>query len=1121
MHRFGLFFLIFSLGFLTKSPGQTSSVLSNGNWYKFAITEEGIYSISASDLEQIGIPISQIDPSKIRLFGQPGGMLPQNNGAIRPIDLVELAISVIDGGDGAFNSTDKMMFWAEGSDKTYFNENLQTFSYENNVYSDTSYYFLNFDQTVGKRIQESSPIFGSFPTVNTYESYDIYETDQTNILNSGRSWYGEKFDSNLDQTFSTTLSNWVEGSSVKIYSSVMASSFADSKFTLSLNNEIFGTQEISSIPQSQYSIKGIENNNLFTFALPTNDGNTLELNYLYEKQNGLGYLNYFLVQIEKNVELENLFSKITLPKKGQTISTLNATVNSSSVELWDVSSFNNVESISFQLNNTLLETNINTDTTSYLVLVDLDADFESPVFVKQVNNQNLHGIVNLDLLIITAPNFLNQALALKNHKLNQGIATEVATTYEVYNEFSSGRMDVSAIRDLAKHLYDNAGLKHLLLFGKGTYDYKNIEGKGMSFVPIYESRNSLSPLYTYGSDDYLGFMEEDEGDWEENLQGDHTLDIGVGRLPVKSIEDAEAVVDKIIKYHTKSTIGNWKKKIFFIAENGDFNIHQRDAERLSTLIDTTYSSFDPQKIYIDAFPIESLPGSKKAPLVNEAITDAIENGAFIVNYTGHGSEDQWAKTNVFNKDMIDDLSNDSFFPLMVTATCEFGRHDDANQISAGEELVIKPNAGAIGLITTSRPVFASSNYKLNLAFYSNVLATENGVYKTLGEIFIETKNNSLSGPNNRNFSLLADPSLKLSYPKEFIQLDSLNGNPLQLIDTIKALEKVTFAGSLRNSNGSVISSYNGEVAIQFFDKPTDKLTLGNFGAPFEYSDRDNSMFSGKSSVKNGHFNFTFITPLDISYQIKEGKISMYAVATDSTDANGASISVTIGGSTLNPAKDTTPPLISLFMEDTTFQSNSLVSANSLLIAHLYDESGINLSKSQVGHHVTYTLDDGEPISLNDYFLYDLDSYQSGKVLFPLQDIAPGEHILTLKSWDVYNNVSEQEILFKVAQNQEVYITDVSVYPNPVRDKATFTFKHNLSGNDLLVTLKIINRSGQVVYSKEIEYNYASSTIDDINWDGRNATGQKLTEGLYIYNINIRSTISGASNSFFGRLMTVY
>ena len=1102
------------------SYSQTHSVLATGDWYKIAVTESNVYAISGSDLESYGIILSQLDPNKIRLFGNAGGMLPQANSTPRPLDLEEIAIKIIDGEDGSFSTTDKIIFWGEGPDKISFNENSIVFEYENNIYSDTSYYFLNINQSLGKRITNANSIIGSFPIVNSHLTYFIHEVDQVNIYKSGRSWYGENFaNQTIDQTFTTNIKSWISGSTSKLISSVMAASLNQSKFIVKVNGSETGTHLISNIFEGTYSIKGIEDNQVFSTILPSANGSNLEVNYLYENQNGYGRLNYFIIQVEQPIDFNSSPLVITIPKQAQTISTLQSTIEGSNLNLWNIANLNNVQNIDFQINSNLIA-NINTDTTVHLVLFSTNQQLSTPEFKSKISNQDLHGISSTELLIITPPEFLTEALELKNHKLSKGIPTEVVTTYQVYNEFSSGRQDVTSIRDFTKYLYDYAGLKHLLLFGKGTYDYKNIEENNNSFIPIYESRNSLSPLYTYGSDDYLGFMEDNEGEWLENFQGDHTMDIGVGRLPIKSKEEAQAVVNKIIKYHSKTSTGNWKKKIYFVAENGDSNIHQRDAENLSVLIDTTYSAFDPQKIYVDAYPIEVYPGKKTAPQVNKAINNAIENGALIINYTGHGSDKRWANSSILTMDMIDAFSNEYNLPLFVTATCEFGRHDNGKLISAGEKLVIKPNAGAIGLITTGRAVFSTSNYAINLAFYNEVLSTENGFYKTLGDIFKVTKNNSLSGPNNRNFSLLADPSLKLAYPETQIQLDSLNGNAMQVADTLKALDKTTFSGTIRNPNGSIIDSYNGEVLIKFYDRPTHKKTLGNFDSPFSYVVRDNLIFNGKSTISKGKFNFELIVPLDINYQPENGKVSMYAISNDSLEAIGANVTLAIGGSNANPVADNIPPSIDLYMEDTTFQNNNLVSANSLLIAHISDNSGINLSKSQVGHDIVFILDENEPVSLNDYFEYDINSYQKGKLIFPLQNIKSGTHIIKLKAWDVYNNISEEEIRFKVAPEQEVVISEVNVYPNPMTTLANFSFKHNLSGNDITVQLKILNRSGQTVFTKKIVYDDANAIINNLHWDGRNTNGQKLVEGLYIYHINVRSNISGATNSYFGRLMTI-
>ena len=1113
-------FLIILCLVKTTGKAQPHSVLASGNWYKVAITETNVYSISGSYLENNGISISNIDPEKIRVFGHPGGILPQSNSTFRYSDPEEIAVWVIDGGDGSFDPSDKILFWAEGPNNIDYDETTDLVSYENNFYSDTSYFFLNFNQAIGKRVEQATPVAGDYPIVDSHIIYFVHELDKVNILSSGREWYGEKFDGDLDQTFETNINNWVPGSQAKLTSSVMASSFNPSTFTVSINSTEVGSHSISNIPNSQYGIKGQNDFNVFPFLLPALSGDNLEINYKFEKQGGLGYLNYFLVQAEQDLSLSNSPLKILLAQKPNDISTIQISNAVNNIVVWDVENFNSVKEVGGAVNSSIWKANIETDTTSWLCAFNPEGEINSPAFVGSVDNQDLHGISSIDLLIVTPPEFKAEAEILKDYKIGRGIETEVVTTNHIYNEFSAGRQDVTAIRDLAKYLYENAGLKYLLLFGKGTFDYKNILEDNLSFVPIYESRNSLSPLYTYGSDDYLAFMEASEGEWNESISGDHTMDIGVGRLPIKSKEEAETIIEKIKRYESSSTTGQWKKQVLFVAENGDGNLHQNDAEKLSTLVDTTYYSFDPKKIYVDAYPIEIYPSKTEAPQVNEAIEEAINNGAFIINYTGHGDEGQWAKSDIFNTDMIEGLNNNPHFPLFITATCEFGRHDDTDIISGGEELVVKENNGAIGIITTCRPVFAPSNYALNLAFYNEVFSKVNGQYKALGDIFSATKNNSLNGPNNRNFSLLADPSLKLAYPEKLLQLDSLNNNPLQLTDTIGALEKVRFTGTVRNTNGNMNETFSGTAYIAVYDSPIMLKTLGNFEDSFEYKERNSALFKGSSEIKNGHFQFEFVVPLDINYQPQTGKISMYALANDSTDASGALVSVFMNGSSTNPQIDTTPPKIELYMEDSTFQGNDLVSSNSMLIATLSDENGINLSKSQVGHSITYTLDQQDPIVVNDYFEYFPDSYQSGRLLVPIQNIEPGHHILKLRAYDVYNNAAEEEISFKVTSKEKAVITELSAYPNPMTTQATFTFKHNLNGEELVVTLQVLNRIGELVYSKETQYLEAPSIIDDLKWDGRNVTGQKLVEGIYPFKVIVRSISSGAQSAHFGKLMII-
>ena len=701
----------------------------------------------------------------------------------------------------------------------------------------------------------------------------------------------------------------------------------------------------------------------------------------------------------------------------------------------------------------------------------------------------------------------------------EGLSVRISLSSQVYNEFSSGKPDITAIRDYAKYLFENAGLKYLLMFGKGTYDPKNILESGLNHLVIYESRNSLQPLATYGSDDYLGFLEDNEGEWTENSNGDHTMDIGVGRIPATTEAEAMNYVTKLNNYTQKDAVGDWRKQVTFVAENGDQNLHQRDAERLATLIDTTYAHFNTKKVYVDAFPIEVNPGSKRAPQVNEEIYYTINNGSLIINYTGHGNENQWANTRIFDKNVIDSLLNKSYLPLFVTATCEFGRHDDIGARSGGEELIVKNEMGAIATITTARPVFSSTNYQLNQAFYTEIFNQPNGDYQRLGDVFKKTKNNSLNGVLNRNFSLLGDPSLMLSYPKQTINIDSLNGAVISDMDTLSALQELVFSGSVRSANQTVDNTFNGELEISILDKTNTKQTLGNLGEnPFNYKVRDNTLFRGKASIINGVFSFTTVLPRDISYNPGSAKFTLYAHKNDSSlDAGGANIEMLIGKSSSNPIVDNQPPSIQLYLGDTNYVEGRVVNPNTLLIAKISDDFGVNLSTNQVGHSISYTLDQNKSEDLNGFYSSVLDNYKEGWIYFNLPQLSHGKHTISLTAWDTSNKSSTTSLDFNVSENGEIVISELSNYPNPMQESTNFTFAHNLSGEDLEVTLQVINPLGQHVYAQSRSYDSAPSVIDDWYWDGRNISGGKLNEGIYLYGIIIRSKTSNLSQTRYSRL----
>ena len=1089
-----------------------SSVLQSGKWYKVAVEKNGVYKIDQSLFNKMGFP-SNTDPRKIKIYGNEGGMLPQANSIDRPTDLVENSILVQGEGDGAFNTGDYILFYAQGADKNYLDAQKEIFFYQKNLYADKSYYFITVGESNGKRVATASDP-GNGTIVNEFENFVYYELEQHSELKSGREWYGERFDLTTEFTKSFNLENIVSGSEVKLVSDVMAKSFSGSSFKIFLNGVEVGQQTIATIPNTQYGIKGRDKRDTLVFNANTvlaPSTSNQEIKYQYIKNpTGIGFLDYFLLQVKQKLALygqQTIFS--SLMSLQNPISKYELEQSTAQTIVWDIS--NLYEPV---LQGTVFSSGI----TSFSAVSSSLKEFiafssaSAPELAGTVANQNLHGLPVPNFVTITHPDFKAEALRLAAHRSEvDGITTAVVTTTEVYNEFSSGRHDVTAIRDFAKLLNDKSPetLKSLLLFGKGSYDYKKRVVDNINLVPIYESRNSLHPLLTYSSDDYFAFLENDEGDWgEESPIANHDMDISVGRIPVKNVTEAKNVVDKIIRYDTDATLlGKWRKEIVFVADDGDFNLHQGDANDLAQFVETNHGAFDIKKIFLDKYPQESKPSGEVSVETNKLIEDSFNNGALVINYTGHGGERLWAQEKIFDDLMISRLENKRL-PLLVTATCEFGRQDDPIFISGAELCILRKEGGAISLVTTSRPVNAATNFILNEAFYNAFFQKENNQYLTLGEIFRRTKNNSMSGVSNRNFSLIGDPSLRLAMPHDSVvitEIKTADGST-----TLKALSTVTVNGIVADNTGDTISNFSGILEATLFDKETSFLTLGDENQPYAYKQWFNALFRGKASVHNGVFQFEFVIPKNIAYQIDEGKLSLYAYDTlNKTEASGYSQNFDIGSSEPNPETDSTPPALTLFMGDTSFVNGGITNPNTTLVARLFDLNGINISGYGIGNSLIGTLDESQTFVLNDFYEADIDDFTNGTISFPLTDVTPGKHTISVKAWDTHNNPIQSTVDFIVTDGTNLTIETFGNYPNPFETSTTLFFTHNRSGDDLQVNLVIYDYTGNFIESYEVEVPASPYHVEllKLNRDAiKNRSG-----GLYFARMVVRSLTNGSIN----------
>ena len=1139
-----LHIFLFSIIILSQKTVAQNSVLAKGDWIKIGVISSGIHKLDANFLQKSGINLSQINPQNIKIYGNGGGMLPQANDLPRAKDLIENAISVEGEADGRFDNQDFILFYGQNSHAISYDSLSKSFKHQFNIYSDTTFYFLTVSDTKGLRVKDQNFISAT-QEITTFDDYDFHEIDRKNLLaqapfaGSGREWVGEEFYNSTESFFTFNFSGIQPKTVLKIRASVAGQAFKQTQFIVKANGQNVGSLPLDKISEVQqdgtnrYEVKGsanaqtfVVNADNFTNAVDLKIGFTYDRNTL---TSGVGYLNYVGVQAVKILKLygnQTIFRSLESLQYPTSKFVLNE--SSTSLKIWDITNPQQAQNQLYTSQNQKLIFGVSTSTLKEFIVFNANNSL-TPISVQKINNQNLHNVEVPDLLIITAEILRKQANRLADfRRQNDKLTVQVVSTQEVYNEFSSGKQDITAIRDFAKFLYDRNPLKmkYLLLFGDACYDYKKriniVEDETKEiYIPTYESRESLHPIYSFSSDDYFGFLSNNEGEWAENSAGNHTLEIGIGRLPVKRVQEAKEVVDKLIYYSSsKNTLGNWRSKVAFVADNGDGNIHQSDADTFAQIIERKIPDYKTDKIYVDAFPLIISPGIQRSPEAKKNLIQTLQQGVLIMNYNGHGSEEGLTDEQILRAGDILNLTNYNNMPLMLTATCQFGRFDDPNQVSGAELSILNPKGGAIALLTTTRPVYQNTNFVINQAFYESVFKPINGKMPRLGDVMIYTKNNSLQGVINRNFSLLGDPSMKLLYPENEAVITKINNKSITKTDTLKALSKIVLEGEIHQFNTQIkATNFNGIAKITVYDKLKSLQTLGSVGGKFAYQQYQNILFEGQVSVQNGSFTSTFIVPKDINYQYGEGKIFIYAQTTDATsDALGSSKPI-VGGANNESLTDNQPPKASLYLNDETFVDNGTTNDNPVFIAKLFDENGINIATDGLGHEMILTVDDTTKISVNQYFISKLDDYKNGEIRYNLKNLSEGEHQLKLKVWDNCNNSTESSLHFRVIVNQNKVLNNVFCYPNPFNQTTNFSFEHERVDDDLNITIEIFDSYGRLIKQFSENAYKISSPYNKISWNISEDSAPIVT-GNYFYRIFAKSLTTNYQATGSGKMMSV-
>lgn len=1108
----------------------SQSVLATGNWYKIAVNQDGVYKIDASFLSALGVNFQNISSASIRLFGNGGGMLPEANASSRYDDLQENSIEMVDGGDGIFNNSDYFLFYSPGADRWIKDSLNKSFIFAKNLYSRVCYYYISIGGT-GKRLSTKGTTTPSTITVTSFDNHLVHETDTINFLKSGKQWYGEEFSqtpgNTINRSFSFNLPAVVPGSVLHFKTKLVARSVgAAATFDVRINGATIPPAIIPAV--SGNYLEAFASEAVVSGALAASQENIV-LNYSFTpgSHNAQGWLDWYYVQARRQLSFTGIkqqsFRDWQSVSAGS-ITQFNLSGISASSQVWDVT--NPLDPVRMLLQN---QSFINDASRLREYFYFNGEAYFTPTVVGKINNQNLHQPVVADYIIITPAAFKNEANRLAAFHTQRNLGIVVATTEEVFNEFSSGIPDPTAIRDFVKMFYDRAGNdsakrpKYLLLFGDASFDYQSRISNNTNYVPAYQSENSLDPLATYTSDDFFGLL--DDADDINLTSPPALLDVGIGRVPASTVAEAKQFVDKIIHYHSSATLGAWRNQLTFVADDEDANLHLDDAEQISATAASSNLLFNQNKIYLDAFRQESGSGGSRYPLVNQAIINQMNAGNLIWNYNGHGGSIRLAEEAILDRDVMRQVNNANKLPLLITATCDFAPYDDPTNKSLGESLLLENEKGAIALTTTTRLVFAFSNRVINDNYLRFALQPNaDGQYSTLGDALRTAKNFTYNATgdviNNRKFTLLGDPATRLAFPLWSVELTSVNGLLVSAEDTLGALEKCTVIGVIKDAQGNLLTGFNGTAYPTIFDKAQAVQTLANDAGslPTTFQQQANVLYKGKATVTNGNFTFSFVVPKDINYQVGNGRMSLYA-DNGSKDANGIFTGFKIGGSGTNSFADSKGPDMQVYLNDENFVNGGLVNERPTLILKLSDSSGINTTGAGIGHDLTAVVDNDDKnlLVLNDFYEAELDDYKKGTVKFQLPELQPGNHTLKIKGWDVANNSSEALIEFVVAKQEALQISHVLNYPNPFTTSTNFWFEHNQPRSSLNALIQIYSLSGKLVHQIQKIINTVGNRSTDIHWDGTDSFGNKLARGVYIY----RLMVSGAGGSKAEKMEKLY
>lgn len=1071
-------------------PSQRS-VLADHEWYKIGVTADGVYGLDYAALQSFGIDPSQLRPEKIRLFSNVQGVLPESNDVERFDDLTEAAIVVTGAADGSFDEGDQILFYGQGPVNMGISAGSY-YRYDRNPYTDTTFYFLCVDSEVdGLRVGEqvsADPGDGA-PVIDLFLDYYCHESEELSPYASGRVWYGDLITGQDGyKEFQMTLPDMVVDRGLRVESKVLGRCKPKAYYNLKVNNvSLVASHLLDKYQEREYG----KEHGINKLAHPTTNHITLRYDFDPFEGNPMLFIDYFVLSYWRHLRFsgDELGFRVIPSQLVVTPARVKVTGAGDSVTCWDITDPIHPVSQAFEIQADSLFFGIGDGNERRYRLFDVNG-VGQVASCRRIPNQNLHGLNDAELLIVTPRVFWEQAQGFAAfHVENDAMDCEVADVAEIYNEFGTGACDPTAIRDFIRMLYlrSNGNLKYVLLLGKGTHDYRCIKGIDNNFVPTYESATkAYLEVESICSDDYFALMDEGEGN---NCEG--RVDLGVGRIPITTPQQGDAVLAKIMHYSDPdATHGLWKNNHLLMADN-DTKKYAENAEELGRILDTAWSEVTQKKLYFDSYPVVSTPSGNRIPMANQLLHEYFDQGIGVLSYTGHGGVKSLSAEWVLALSDVLSMTNYDKLPFIHTATCEFSKFDNPGVVSAGELLLLQPQGGAIALLTTLRPTIAQNNQKLSRSLSEHFYDVVDNQHYRFGDVYKNVKSDAkFYSMTNLVYVLFGDPALRMSYPNRKVVTEDVQGS-----------ETLTVTGYVADPDGVIDAQFNGLLELRLYDQPSSYTTLGQYDAPVSYAYHNDVLFEGKASVRDGRFEV--VVPVPSAVNLGNGNARLVYSAYDSirkVEACGAFTDLRVQAPT--EVVDNQGPDIKLYWNTPDFVSGSIGSPSGVLYADLSDEHGIYHYNVSIGRDIVMnsTIDELDNLVLNDRFEPAVDDYRKGRIVIPLNELEDGVYEFSLKAWDTWNNSSEVSIVLLIERS--VLIAEVRSYPNPFKDGVDFSFVNGQLTEDLTVGLEIFDMMGRRVAALQEETSAVSGVVPPIHWNGRSSNGGELPHGVYLYRLTV-------------------